>query len=356
MDNFAWIGTWTITSRCNLNCVYCPPRWRLKARDFEDVNYNAAVEKMSRIRPKLLNVSGGEPTLVKDLPRILEKIKRLWNPFIRVVSNGTNPLFFTECAPYLDRIFFSLDGYGELNKKTKGIDGNKVLRGIQNLLYELRHIDSEVEVGINHVVTTDTALFLEQTVKNIRNVSDDIVLVLSPIIPPDHEKSIIVNKLIRDKFWQLYQKVRSNDKKVFHHFHHFHSTRPLRVVNCYNQFFRVMFDTHGNPRTCAHNLYTYTKDLARLLGKKRDVSFLPKMAKTACNRILGRYDFKCYHPCNCDAWLDSFLQGVDTDNTRYFVKNLYGRFTNEEVQEAYEFISNHINKNFKGSLLNGLLN
>ncbi len=356
MDNFAWIGTWTITSRCNLNCVYCPPRWRLKARDFEDVNYNAAVEKMSRIRPKLLNVSGGEPTLVKDLPRILEKIKRLWNPFIRVASNGTNPLFFTECAPYLDRIHFSMDGFGELNKKTKGIDGNKVLRGIQNLLYELRHIDSELEIGINHVVTTDNALFLEQTVKEIRNVSGDIVITLSPIISPDHKKSIIINKPIRDKFWQLYQKVRSNDKKVFHQFHYFHSTRPVRVVDCYNQFFRVMFDPQGNPRTCVHNLHTYTRDLVRLLGKRRDVSFLPKMAKTAYNRILGRCDFKCYHPCNCGVWVDFFLKEVDADDVQFHMKTLHGRFTNEEIQEAYEFISKHINKNFKRGLLDRLLN
>jgi len=44
-----------------------------------------------RILAKNTEYSGGEPSLIEELPEILSEIKNRWRPFIRVVHNGTGP-------------------------------------------------------------------------------------------------------------------------------------------------------------------------------------------------------------------------------------------------------------------------
>ena len=113
--NFGWIATWRVTDRCNLNCVYCDQTVNHRPDFKENIDYNTIIDRLAAYHPKILNVSGGEPTLVSELPKYLNTIKQRWDPFIRVVHNGTNLSKAVTLFPFIDRLVISIDGPGAIN-------------------------------------------------------------------------------------------------------------------------------------------------------------------------------------------------------------------------------------------------
>ncbi len=79
---------------CNLRCPFChngslvlPERM-----DESSVSQDALLEFLSRRQGKLdgVCITGGEPTLYKDLPELIQKIRRL-GFLVKLDTNGTNP-------------------------------------------------------------------------------------------------------------------------------------------------------------------------------------------------------------------------------------------------------------------------
>src|SRR5215470_11948218 len=71
----------SVTDRCNIRCFYCMPESgvqfvsRSEILDFEEI------ERFARIAAGLgidkLRVTGGEPLLRRDLPRLIEKLNAI---------------------------------------------------------------------------------------------------------------------------------------------------------------------------------------------------------------------------------------------------------------------------------------
>lgn len=92
---------WHLTDFCNYNCSYCPP-W-LKAGDFHqgrktgfptDDEMRTFMDNLENeyLRGRKLNLmmSGGEPTIHKMFPEIVERLKK--HGVIIVTTNGSRPL------------------------------------------------------------------------------------------------------------------------------------------------------------------------------------------------------------------------------------------------------------------------
>ncbi|MGI6144841.1 MAG: anaerobic ribonucleoside-triphosphate reductase activating protein [Clostridia bacterium] len=81
------------TSGCNLDCYYCHNRFLLSPKTWGDLLSEEEVLRFLEKRKKLLDgvvISGGEPTLQKDLKEFLRKVKNL-DYEIKLDTNGTNP-------------------------------------------------------------------------------------------------------------------------------------------------------------------------------------------------------------------------------------------------------------------------
>lgn len=87
------IAAVVFTVGCNMNCFYCHNKHLLKVYAPEDLMPEEEVLSFLRKRKDLLDgvvISGGEPTLQKDLPDFIQKVKRLGFR-VKLDTNGSNP-------------------------------------------------------------------------------------------------------------------------------------------------------------------------------------------------------------------------------------------------------------------------
>ena len=140
------------TVGCNLSCEFCHNKYLLHEGVGREID---VPELMEQIKTNMLvscvSISGGEPSLQKDLLELCKEIKNI-GKYISIDTNGTNPKSITELLPYINRI--ALDIKGPLNKKrlTK-ITGNQVNF---NLIVETfrilnNHKDIDFEIRTTYV-------------------------------------------------------------------------------------------------------------------------------------------------------------------------------------------------------------
>ncbi|HHW22364.1 MAG TPA: anaerobic ribonucleoside-triphosphate reductase activating protein [Clostridiaceae bacterium] len=87
------ISAVVFTQGCNMNCGYCHNRRLIKFTEDNEIYDEDSVLAFLEKRRGLLDgvvVSGGEPTLQKDLPCFLEKIRKM-DFKTKLDTNGTNP-------------------------------------------------------------------------------------------------------------------------------------------------------------------------------------------------------------------------------------------------------------------------
>ncbi len=80
------------TQGCNFNCVYCH-NYQLIKRKNTPLSLESLFEFI-KLRKRILDsvvISGGEPTLHKDLPSFCERLKNL-GLSVKIDTNGTSPL------------------------------------------------------------------------------------------------------------------------------------------------------------------------------------------------------------------------------------------------------------------------
>lgn len=82
------------TVGCNFDCVYCHNKELFKDKNIENrfISEKEIFEFLNKRKNILeaVSITGGEPTLHKDLPDFISKIKKL-GFLVKLDSNGTNP-------------------------------------------------------------------------------------------------------------------------------------------------------------------------------------------------------------------------------------------------------------------------
>ena len=103
------------TVGCNLSCGFCHNKYLLHEGVGREIN---VPELMEQIKSNMLvsgvSISGGEPTLQKDLLELCQEIRNV-GKYISIDTNGTNPKIITELIPFINRV--ALDIKGLLNNK-----------------------------------------------------------------------------------------------------------------------------------------------------------------------------------------------------------------------------------------------
>ncbi len=113
------------TVGCNLSCGFCHNKYLLHEGVGREIDVPELIEQIkSNMLVSGVSISGGEPTLQKDLLELCIEIKKV-GKYLSIDTNGTNPKSIEELLPFIDRI--ALDMKGPLNnKRIVKITGNKV--------------------------------------------------------------------------------------------------------------------------------------------------------------------------------------------------------------------------------------
>lgn len=156
-----------VTNRCNARCRMCNA-WKAensRAEELSQPDYERLFEKSAAFFSQLRHVSltGGEPTLRKDLVELIAAIHRR-HPRVafNINTNGFLPAVVEKTAREArDRgavvsFNFSVDGIGELHDAMRGVSGawEKVAESVARL-EQLRGEGIKVKIGINHVITPE---------------------------------------------------------------------------------------------------------------------------------------------------------------------------------------------------------
>jgi len=349
------MAAWKITDRCNLRCTYCDPSIMTQAGSSENINRFEALARIGAYKPHILNISGGEPSLVKELPALLSQAKTAWNPHIRVVHNGTAPQKLEGSLPYIDRLVISIDGPGEVNTATRGISGDVVLERIAKLI-EIIDLSSKTsnnkapDIYVNTVVTEKNIDTLPLFASQIAAVSPRAGLALLPVMPLHSELSVLREgeKGYR-RFLEIYAKMRSVHDNTVHNFDCVMRHDDLRKIQCYNQYFAVRFSPTGEFFSCGANIGSQlrrTDKAFKKIFKKGGVKKLfTIIARTVWGKM-GKVDFTCRNMCNCDSWFDMLLLGKDTEYAPILLREFKGRLNANDYRELDEFVKKNINADF----------
>jgi MoaA/NifB/PqqE/SkfB family radical SAM enzyme len=155
-----------VTSRCNAACETCFYHEELNQKG--DLKFDQ-IEKMSLTMPQITDLwlSGGEPTLRKDIGKIIDLFHR--NNGVRRLIIPTNGLIkervfgIVEAAlrdnPGIEELYLNiaLDGYGETHDRIRGVPGNweKTLSTIQHLYPLKERFGGRFRLNVNTVVCAD---------------------------------------------------------------------------------------------------------------------------------------------------------------------------------------------------------
>ena len=130
----------SVTDRCNIRCFYCMPESGVEFLNRREILSFEEIERFVRVAAGLgidkLRVTGGEPLVRKDLPRLIEKLAGI--PGIRDLALTTNGVLLAEQAQSLydaglRRLNIHLDTLDRARflQITRRDDLDKVLAGIE---------------------------------------------------------------------------------------------------------------------------------------------------------------------------------------------------------------------------------
>ena len=116
------IASVLFTPGCNLRCPFCH-NWKIVLDPKPPFLQEEAALKILESRKKYVDsvvVTGGEPTMHKEIPKFLRKLKE--KDFrVKLDTNGFYPQVLEECLPYVDYVALdvktSLDKYARLGAK-----------------------------------------------------------------------------------------------------------------------------------------------------------------------------------------------------------------------------------------------
>lgn len=154
------------TSGCNFACPFCHNS-TLIGTESELVSEDEVLDFLYK-RKNMLDavcISGGEPTLQKDLPKFIEKIKKM-GYLIKLDTNGTNLLMLKYLVEnkLIDYVAMDIKNSFENYSKTIGVDNKTNIKAT---------IDYIMSCGIDYEFRT-TLVKNYHTVEDIKSIAENI--------------------------------------------------------------------------------------------------------------------------------------------------------------------------------------
>ncbi|MFX1494541.1 MAG: anaerobic ribonucleoside-triphosphate reductase activating protein [Promethearchaeota archaeon] len=135
------------TVGCNLKCEFCHNKFLLNLDVGKDIEVIDIIEQVkSNLLVSGVSITGGEPTLQKDLIVLCKEIQKV-GKYINIDTNGTNPVLISKLLPYINRVSLDLKGPLKKNKleKITRVDVNpELIIDTFNIVNDHEEIDFEI--------------------------------------------------------------------------------------------------------------------------------------------------------------------------------------------------------------------
>lgn len=147
------------TALCNIACDHCYSNsGPLGVGNVDADSFAFALKSLNMQGFVELAISGGEPTLYKDLPRLLDAARDL-DYSVSLISNGVQPQRVVETAGSgnLASIAVSFDGLSDQHDAMRNQVGafNKAVKSLEELVQLRRENRMQLEIGASVTVTKD---------------------------------------------------------------------------------------------------------------------------------------------------------------------------------------------------------
>jgi pyruvate formate lyase activating enzyme len=156
------------TPGCNLRCPFCH-NWRIAVDPKPPFLQETVALEILEARKKYVDavvVTGGEPTMHKELPKFLAKLKER-GFMVKLDTNGFYPEVLEECLPYVDYVALdvktSLEKYKQLGTKdTAGLMRTVEILKTGKVPYEFR------TTAVPELVTAEDVKCIGEMVKGAK--------------------------------------------------------------------------------------------------------------------------------------------------------------------------------------------
>ena len=167
------------TPGCNLRCPYCH-NWRIVVDPKPPFLNDEAALKVLEDRKRFVDavaVTGGEPTIHKELPKFLKKLKER-GFMVKLDTNGLNPWALEDCLSYVD--YVALDVKTSLGKyRSLGAgDASELVQSVDILKTEKVECEFRTTV-VPGFVSKEDLMEIGGLVKGVKN------FVLQQFVPDD---------------------------------------------------------------------------------------------------------------------------------------------------------------------------
>ncbi len=125
------------TPGCNLRCPFCH-NWRIAVEPKPPFLQEAVALRILESRKKYVDavvITGGEPTMHKELPKFLAKLKKCGFQ-VKLDTNGFYPEVLEECLSYVDYVALDLKTSPEKYKFLGSKDTSGLMRTVEMLKLE----------------------------------------------------------------------------------------------------------------------------------------------------------------------------------------------------------------------------
>ncbi len=182
---------------CNNNCIHC-------FLPFQDSPYNKDIEqikkellKASKIGVNRVSLTGGEPTIRKDIFEIINLCKKFNFDIIQIQTNGRMLSYETFCKKIIESgvndFCISIHGHTpEINDAITQVKGsfNETIKGIDNLMKNVSDDFKEKNILANIVISEYNYKFLPNIVEFLHEKGFNIIELEYPRIMGNAERFV----------------------------------------------------------------------------------------------------------------------------------------------------------------------
>jgi pyruvate formate lyase activating enzyme len=187
------------TGGCNFKCPWCH-NWKIALENnFKFLSQDELYQNLNKSfkRVDALTITGGEPTIHKDLPKYLSEIKKRFHVNIKLDTNGSNPKMVSEIIQQGKTNYIAMDIKSSPKNYSKltGVEFN-YWENVFETLGMLRNSNINYEIRMTYVDGLSTKEDLE--------FFENLVL--------DNEKAFITNANSTEIFKVKEKKIFESDK------------------------------------------------------------------------------------------------------------------------------------------------
>lgn len=138
---------WEITHYCNMSCAWCSTLTpdRNVADDLTTEDALDIIDQLSDLGTRAIHFSGGEPTLRKDLPVLVNRAKQK-NMMVALTTNGSASSSVMDKILNADMIRVSIDGAEEFHDEQRDYRG-----AFKKAIQTVKHLKSK---GLNPMIVS----------------------------------------------------------------------------------------------------------------------------------------------------------------------------------------------------------